>query len=125
MRVLPSISEKNFCLHTSGARGQLRRAMSNLIVSVGYWRRPALSAFLGQSGLETALAVNNTSPLRVMWSENCRRRFLGARTRRLARVLLRFRVMRKVKFSEMWNLSQTMESAGHAVVSWFTCGACG
>jgi hypothetical protein len=36
-----------------------------------------------------------------------------------------FRVMRKVKFSEMWNLSQTMESAGHAVVSWFTCGACG
>jgi hypothetical protein len=30
-----------------------------------------------------------------------------------------------VKFSEMWNLSQTMGSAGHAVVSWFTCGACG
>ena len=35
------------------------------------------------------------------------------------------RVTRNVEFSEMWNLSQTMGSAGHAVVSWFTCGACG
>jgi hypothetical protein len=70
MRVLPSISENNFCLHTSGARGQLRRAMSNLIVSVGYWRRPALSAFLEflLSGLETALAVNNTGG---DWSAFC------------------------------------------------------